>query len=56
MEQQNPVEPSKTYPDPTKPIIPPVKRKIKWGWVIFIGFNILFPIIFAATYIAMKNG
>lgn len=38
------------YPDPTKPKIPPIHKKKSVGWILFIGFNILFPIVFLAVY------
>lgn len=43
------------YPDPTKPVIPPLHHKIKLSWIIFIGFNIMLPFLFAGAYLWMQN-
>lgn len=42
------------YPDPTKPSIPPFHHKIKLSWVLFIGFNLLLPFLFAAVYLSFN--
>lgn len=39
------------YPDPTKPIIPPIHHKINISWIIFIGVNLFIPIAFLAAYL-----
>lgn len=43
------------YPDPTKPVIPRIHKKRSIGWMIFIGFNILFPIAFLVAYLWMQS-
>ncbi len=42
-----------TYPDPTKPVGDQSihRHHLSKGWIFFIGFNILFPIVFLATYL-----
>lgn len=39
------------YPDPTKPIIPPLHHRIGIGWLIFIGVNIFIPIAAVAAFL-----
>lgn len=51
-----PMETPKTYPDPTKPLIKEIHDRPGLGWIIFIGFNIAIPVMFAIVFIWMNRG